>query len=150
MTHYLVTSGTLPFTGAELCAELGIDPAQYALTLEEMITVEACNSAKPVLASVWRITDDARFEEAKLHGGIEPIKISEPFEYLGATYRDCTYVAHPHTVAMLRARVLTKARTSDDVNLWRAIKNAEERQLVEAHVALKDKLVGSLELEGAV
>jgi hypothetical protein len=94
-----------------------------------------------------------RFEEAKLHGGAAPIKISEPFEYLGETWRDCTYVAHPHTVAMLRARVLAKARTSDDVNLWRAIQNADERKLVEAHDALKDQLVGSLkqsQMEGAL
>jgi hypothetical protein len=149
MTAYLISTGALPFTGADLCAELGIDPARFAPTIEAMITVEACNSAKPVLASVWRVSDDEHFESAKRHGGIEPYKVSEPFEYRGETYRDCTYVAHPHTVAMIRTRVLAKARNTDDRELLHAIMDAEARAKVEAHDVLRAQLVAAVELGSA-
>jgi hypothetical protein len=148
MTSYLISTGALPFTGTELCAELGIDPARFASLIETMITVEACNSAKPVTASVWRVAVDG-FERDKRHGGIEPIKISEPFEYRGELYRDCTYVAHPHTVAMLQARVLAKARNTDDRELLDAIMDAEARAKVEAHDVLRAQLVASVELGSA-
>jgi hypothetical protein len=149
MTSYLIKTGALPFTGSELCAELGIDPARFALAIEDMITVEACDSAKPVLASVWRVSEGPDFERRALHGNVAPIKVSEPLEYLGGTYRDCTYVAHPHTVAMLRARVLAKARTHDDINLARAISEADERKRVEARETLRTQLVDSPELASA-
>ena len=72
--------------------------------------------------------------------------MTEPFEYRGELFRDCTYVAHPHTVAMLRSRVLAKARNTDDRHLLDAIMDAEARAKVEAHDVLRSQLVGSVEL----
>lgn len=147
MSSYLIQTGALPFTGAELCTELGIDPAQFASAIEDIITVEACNSAKPVLASVWRVSEGPRFEQESLHGGAKPLKVGEPVDYMGGTFRDCTYVAHPHTVAVLRVAVLAKARNTEDRLLGQAIIDAEARRKVEAHDTLKVQLVGSLEME---
>ena len=45
--------------------------------------------------------------------------------------------------------VITKARASEDVNLWRAIREADERKRGDAHELLAEQLVGSLEMGAA-
>lgn len=126
MTSYLISSGAMPFTGQELCAEFGIAD-DFAPALDALISSLACDSAKPVLASVWRISDDARFATSSLHGGNRPARISEPFPYRGAQYRDCTYFADRTAVALLRACVLDAAEHHEDINLSRAVSGALAR-----------------------
>lgn len=148
MTSYLIKSGAMPFTGAEICAELGISE-DFALTLDDLIAEECCNSAQPVLASVWRVTDGPRFDQESLRGGKAPIKVSEPFEWQGDTYRECTYVPHAWAVDMVRKRVIAKARASEDVNLDHAIRDADAQKAAEARATLKDQLTASLDAEVA-
>jgi hypothetical protein len=152
MTSYLIASksGPMPFTGAEICTELGIDPAEFAFTLDGLIASEVIMSANPVRHTVWWTSVSARFEQETKHGNCGPTTVGEPFEYQGRMFRECTYEPRDWAVAILRKAVIEKARTSEDVHLWRAISEADERKRSAARVELRDQLTGSLELAEAV
>ncbi len=143
MTSYLIKSGTLPFTGAEICAELGIDES-FAPDLDTMLAVECCNSAAPVTRSVWWVSDGPRFEQESLHGKCHPNTVSGPFYYQGARFMECTYEPRDWAVAIVRKHVIARARASEDVNLWRAVREADERKRAASHDKLRSQLQASL------
>lgn len=146
MTSYLIKNGAMPFTGAEICAELGIDPGQFAVDLDVLIAVECCNSMNPVTKSVWWVSVGPSFDRESLRGNVKPTTIGEPFTYGAQMVRECTYEPRDWAVAIVRKAVIVKARASEDVNLWRAISEADERKRGEAHVNLKSQLETSLQV----
>lgn len=124
MVSYLIKSSELPFTGADICAELGIDAAQFSFEIEGMIGAACCDCPKQVLTQTWWITDDDRFEAASRAMG-EPVSVAEPHEWNGDTYRACVYQPNVEAVATVRALVIERARQSNDLRLAMAIHSAE-------------------------
>lgn len=145
MTAYLLPgSGPMPFSGADICAELGIDPAKFAPALEDMIAVACCDSPNPITRSVWWISEGPRFDEEAKHGNCSPTSIGAPFEYQGRTFRECTYEPRDWAVAIVRKAVIAKARSSEDVSLSRAIAAADDRKRVGARAELRGQLQASV------
>lgn len=146
MTSYLLSSqsGPMPFTGAEICDELGIDADRFAFTIDGLIAVEVINCAAPTRHTVWRISCGDRFEKESLHGNCHPDAVSEPFEYQGRQFVDCTYEPRDWAVEMIRKRVLTKARHNEDIHLFLAVSEADRRKADEAKAELRDALTRSI------
>jgi hypothetical protein len=151
MTSYLQAdkSGPMPFTGAEICEELGIDPGEFAFTIDGMIATEVIMSRNPVRHETWWISTGSRFEQEAKRGNCHPSTIGAPFEFQGREFVEVTYEPRDWAVAIIRKNVIHRARTSEDIHLWRAINEAEQRKRGEAHELLAEQLAGSLQIEAA-
>lgn len=146
MTSYLqpAKSGPMPFTGEDICAELGIDPAEFAFTIGGMIATEVIMSRNPVRHETWWVNTGPRFDDEAKRGNCGPSSVGAPFQYQGREFVEVTYEPRDWAVAIIRKNVISRARREDDVHLFQAIREADRAKRSEARADLREQLHASL------
>lgn len=125
MPSYLIKSGPAPFSGADICKELGIENGYFELLIDSVI--EGTCIRQSARSEVWAVTVGPDFERSiKWASGRVPAEIGPEYELPGyGMVRDCRYEPSPERVAKARQTVINWCLNSNDRDLMAAIHAGE-------------------------